>query len=86
MARVRLGMLLGRNKAASACMDLSDGLAIGWTTTPAGSAARTSSAVPIVRPAESAPSSGLTTYLSLGGSRSSSPAEPTDGITGKPSR
>jgi len=25
--RVRLGMLLGRNKAASACMDLSDGLA-----------------------------------------------------------
>lgn len=27
--RVRLGMLLGRNKAASACMDLSDGLADG---------------------------------------------------------
>jgi thiamine-monophosphate kinase len=26
-ARVRLGMLLGRNRAASACMDLSDGLA-----------------------------------------------------------
>ena len=26
-ARVRMGMLLGRNKAASACMDLSDGLA-----------------------------------------------------------
>ena len=25
-ARVRMGMLLGRNKAASACMDLSDGL------------------------------------------------------------
>jgi thiamine-monophosphate kinase len=28
-ARVRMGMLLGRNKAASACMDLSDGLADG---------------------------------------------------------
>lgn len=28
-ARVRFGMLLGRNKAASACMDLSDGLADG---------------------------------------------------------
>jgi thiamine-monophosphate kinase len=27
VARVRMGMLLGRNKAASACMDLSDGLA-----------------------------------------------------------
>src|SRR5207248_1972893 len=27
--RVRLGMLLGRNRAASACMDLSDGLADG---------------------------------------------------------
>ncbi|HEY0874038.1 MAG TPA: thiamine-phosphate kinase [Vicinamibacterales bacterium] len=26
-ARVRMGLLLGRNKAASACMDLSDGLA-----------------------------------------------------------
>jgi thiamine-monophosphate kinase len=27
--RVRLGMLLGRNRAATACMDLSDGLADG---------------------------------------------------------
>jgi thiamine-monophosphate kinase len=27
--RVRLGMLLGRNRAASACVDLSDGLADG---------------------------------------------------------
>lgn len=29
LPRVRLGMLLGRNRAASACMDLSDGLADG---------------------------------------------------------